>query len=416
MTAIDRYVNEGGERRLAVVTRQSQILANSKLLPVSLRNKPEDVLAIAITLDQFGLPVSLSTLGECAVVNGRVLLSGQLMCALVAAQGHEVWFEERTPARAVVCGERADSARVHRLAYTRDMARESGAFDVWVERQVKDGTWGDSGKTKWRTERWVVGNDQAMLTPAKSWPEWATQALEAGTTKRNDTWWLYPESMLGWRALRRLLKVIAPDALMGLPAIPGAAVAAARPAAEVVDIDASQVDDPEGDSEAIAEAEVVPETRPGDSGTEGEEVEPSGESPAPSSPAPYELADDIDLKGLRQQIGEHDSEIRQAIAEGWTWGSVKEGAANPLAKADVGDAIDHVRITAQGIYDRRRKRANAVMGEADVKGDDARHELVSEATGGATSSTARLTAAQVTAIVDYCNKLHELDATGGDAA
>lgn len=418
MTAIDRYVAEGGERRLAVVTKQSQILASSKLLPASLRNKPEDVLAIAVTLDQLGLPVALNTLGECAVVNGKVLLSGQLMCALVANQGHEVWFEERTPAGAVVCGQRADSTRVHRLAYTREMARESGAFDVWVERSVKDGTWADSGKTRYRTERFVVGNDLGVRQPDKEWPTWAADAAKDGQTKRNEPWHLYPESMLGWRALRRLLKVIAPDALMGMPTAPLVAVDRRPREDEVVELDAATIDDPEGDDD-ITEAEIVAPaaSRPGDAGHDAEGGgESSGESTPPPPSAPTaEAADRIDLIAMRERIAEHDDEIRQAIKDGWEWGSVKDGAADPLAKEHVGPAIDHINAVAADIYTRRRKRANAVMGEVGVKSDDARHELVSVATGGATNSTAKLTAAQVSAIVDYCAGLAEQD-NGGDAA
>jgi hypothetical protein len=57
------------------------------------------------------------------------------------------------------------------------------------------------------------------------------------------------------------------------------------------------------------------------------------------------------------------------------------------------------------VYANRRRRANAVMGEVGVKADDARHQLVHTATGGATESTGRLTAWQVEAVVDFCDRL-----------
>ena len=68
----------------------------------------------------------MSSLVNVYVVGGRPGLYAAAMVALVQAAGHEVWTEDVTASRAVVCGRRKGSEFVERVEVTMDAARRAG--------------------------------------------------------------------------------------------------------------------------------------------------------------------------------------------------------------------------------------------------------------------------------------------------
>jgi len=68
----------------------------------------------------------LMALQQVYVVSGRPALYAKMMVALVQSQGHEVWTEDQTDTRAVVCGRRKGSSHTERITITMDMARKAG--------------------------------------------------------------------------------------------------------------------------------------------------------------------------------------------------------------------------------------------------------------------------------------------------
>ncbi len=68
----------------------------------------------------------LTALQSVYVVGGRPGLYAEVMVAIVVAAGHEVWTEDVTDTRAIVCGRRAGSAATERVIVTMDAAKKAG--------------------------------------------------------------------------------------------------------------------------------------------------------------------------------------------------------------------------------------------------------------------------------------------------
>lgn len=73
----------------------------------------------------------MSSLLNVYIVGGRPGLYAAAAVALLQAAGHEVWTEDLTGSRAVVCGRRRGSEFVERVEVTMDMARKAG----WTRNQ-----------------------------------------------------------------------------------------------------------------------------------------------------------------------------------------------------------------------------------------------------------------------------------------
>lgn len=73
----------------------------------------------------------LMALQQVYVISGRPALYAKMMVALVQSRGHEVWTEDQSDTRAVVCGRRKGSTHTERITITMDMARKAG----WTRNQ-----------------------------------------------------------------------------------------------------------------------------------------------------------------------------------------------------------------------------------------------------------------------------------------
>ncbi len=141
-------------------TALSKILANSGIIPLALRKKPEDVLAIILAGNELGL-TPMAALRGINLIQGKVSMSAELMGALV---------------------------------------RNSSKCEVLrvVESSAKVATW--------ETKRKDGG-------PAKQYSFTIEQAQRAGL--QGDNWRKYPEAMLRARALSVLCKAEYQDVLFG---------------------------------------------------------------------------------------------------------------------------------------------------------------------------------------------------------
>lgn len=106
----------------------------------------------------------LTSLQQIYVVHGRPGMYARIKVALVTSRGHEVWTEDLTDARAVVCGRRKGSQNVERVVITMDQAKKAG----WT---------------------------------------------------KNETYAKTPQDMLYARAAGRVCDRIAPDVLMGIASV-----------------------------------------------------------------------------------------------------------------------------------------------------------------------------------------------------
>jgi hypothetical protein len=67
----------------------------------------------------------LVALQQIYIIHGRPGMYAKFMVALVQAHGHEVWTEDLSDTRAVVCGRRKGSEHVERMTITMEMARRA---------------------------------------------------------------------------------------------------------------------------------------------------------------------------------------------------------------------------------------------------------------------------------------------------
>lgn len=147
------------------------------------------------------------------------------------------------------------------------------------------------------------------------------------------------------------------------------------------------------DSLSTTSSPAPPPSPPEQNSPASDSGEVAGAGEAPSLP------DEFAMTALRNRLAELDPGIQEIIRNGWRWGSVKPGAPRPLTAVDYDDAWSFVAQTAEETYDHRRRHVFAKLGEAGIRSEEARHQLVSQATGGATESTAKLTDDQHRAVI-----------------
>lgn len=371
--AVERYTTPNApditDQEWDRLYRRSEQFARSSLVPEAYRNKADDIMAVAITARDLGMNLTLATLPHFFVVKGRVMASTQLMIAMAAQNGHEVWVDSSDSQQATVCIKRSNSERVHTFQFTMEMAKRAG----------------------------LVGK---------------------------DVWKQYQEAMLVYRAASRGLRVVCPEVLMGLP--PSLLTEDEGPAPEGVDAATGEITDvgpdPLQEDDDIVDAELVEDAKPGGDDTsppEEAEEDGIGEDPSLSVAA---VADGGDSEG-RPDPSEApasdapaSAEQRQAIKArlvelGYAW---KNAVALEWRKQKF-PPVDHERLNVghlagintmlDGFLERkkdaelrRQKHVNAELNEIGIKGDAERHAFIKAATSGETESSAGLTGPQTRAI------------------
>lgn len=136
-------------------------LCNTPFVPQHFRGKPADAAAAILTGRELGLS-PMASLRSIFLISGTPGMYSKTMLAVVQAQGHEVHVEEQSDERVVVSGRRKDSEHVTRT--------------VW---------------------------DRARVVKAKL----------QGNAKYQEN----PQQMMAWRGIAEMCRLVAPDALLGVP-------------------------------------------------------------------------------------------------------------------------------------------------------------------------------------------------------
>jgi hypothetical protein len=214
-TAVERYDQPRGavalsDRDMRSIEFQARTIA---FLDPRIKSRPPEErdaigIAMAITLYNYGLPITVTNGKKLHLIKDEPVESAQLLIGLLEMAGHEVRPVEMTDERCTLHGWRHGTGRPYEMTYTVEQAVESGALDEWVEKWSKNG---DRWKLDERITIRRAGVD--LNTP---WPDWAAEQVAAGRVKRNDAWWNYRADMLGNRCARRLAKWMGSDALLGV--------------------------------------------------------------------------------------------------------------------------------------------------------------------------------------------------------
>lgn len=99
-------------------------LGETEFVPTALRHRPAAIMAAILQGHEVGLPPMMS-LQHVNVIEGKPSLSAASMRALILARGHEIWIEEQTQTRAIVCGRRKGQDRVLSCVWTIDDAKRA---------------------------------------------------------------------------------------------------------------------------------------------------------------------------------------------------------------------------------------------------------------------------------------------------
>lgn len=149
----------------AMLEKQAEVIAASRLAPASLQNRPEAILTIALKGHELGIPPMMA-LSHIHVVQGRPTLSAELMRALVLNAGHRIW-------------------------------------------PAKDN---NNTKSTWYGQRWNEHTQQYDETIESTFT--MEDAKRAGLVGK-DNWKKYPGMMLDARATAILCRQVFPDVMMG---------------------------------------------------------------------------------------------------------------------------------------------------------------------------------------------------------
>lgn len=136
-------------------------LCSTSFVPRHFAGKPAEATAAILTGHELGLS-PMASLRSIFVIGGTPGMYAKALVAIVQAQGHEVWVEEQSDERVVVCGKRSNSEHVARV--------------VW---------------------------DRARVVKAKL----------TGNAKYTES----PQQMMTARGFAEVCRQIAPDALLGIP-------------------------------------------------------------------------------------------------------------------------------------------------------------------------------------------------------
>lgn len=148
-------------RDAAEAYKVAKSLVTTSFVPTSMQNKPHEAAAAILTGSEIGLS-PMAALRSIDIIQGTPAMRAHALRGLVQSRGHEVWVQESTSTRAVVCGHRKGSEKVQESVWTLDRAK-------------------------------------ALKLTAK--PNWLSQ----------------PQAMLIARATSELCRLIASDVLLGLP-------------------------------------------------------------------------------------------------------------------------------------------------------------------------------------------------------
>lgn len=378
---------EFGARAIAALDPR---LANDKA-------KDEKAWAMSMTLWSYGVtpsPVAAKKLHLIPAGKGKVELyeSAQMLFGLLTMWGHEVWIEDETEERAVVCGRRFGRGRVHRVEYTIERARTSGALDEWVERKVQL-----EGDDWAKTEKVTVRVDGRVVTEGV--PEWAEQEEAAGRIRHNDYWFNYRADALQNRAVRRLAKRLGADALLGVGAL--AEPDQRRPGAE-------ETADDVVDGELVEDDEVSHGHEPTweDHQAEASDDEPTGggaPGPTAATEADEAAAHRNECSRIFAAIGRIPEQWRPAWAKAW------REAELPRAMALSPEQLEPARLLV------RQFIALSAMDSVGVRSSADRHTFVDSATKGETESTKALTAGQLLAVLGVVNDMKEEERLAAEA-
>lgn len=190
-------------RELRQLRAEAAMIANSPLVPESIRGDADSVLLVAMRGKSLGISL-VTSLAEIHVIEGRTMCSAQIAGA-VARRHCDWWTEESSSERCTIAGHRhGHPERVSRVTFTIDDAKRAGVLDIeW--RKTK---WDPEKRKATVTDRWVEGDGPK--------PAWVDPANRDVRKSWRENWHRWPANMLFARALTNWVRQNCGEALLGI--------------------------------------------------------------------------------------------------------------------------------------------------------------------------------------------------------
>lgn len=120
----------------SAVQRIAENLVQTSFVPAGFRGKPLEATAAILAGSEVGLS-PMASLRSFDVIQGTAAARALTLRAIVQAAGHDIWVEETTETRAIVRGRRKGSDKVQESEWTVDRARGLGLLgkDNWKKQQ-----------------------------------------------------------------------------------------------------------------------------------------------------------------------------------------------------------------------------------------------------------------------------------------
>lgn len=103
----------------------AQLIQGSNFVPRAIRNRPDEITATFLVGAELGLS-PMAALRSIDIIEGTPAMRALTMRALVQRHGHQIWVEESTAHRAIVCARRVGSTHTERCVWDMDRARRLG--------------------------------------------------------------------------------------------------------------------------------------------------------------------------------------------------------------------------------------------------------------------------------------------------
>ena len=100
-------------------------IAETEFVPAEMRHRAEAIAACILFGAELGIGPMVA-FAKIDIIKGRPAPKAELGRALALGAGHDLWVDETTNTRVVVCGKRRNSTHVFRVAWTMDDARRAG--------------------------------------------------------------------------------------------------------------------------------------------------------------------------------------------------------------------------------------------------------------------------------------------------
>ena len=174
--------------------RMAHMLADSNLIPYTLKKKPGDVAVILLAAREYGIP-PLMALSKLPVVNGKPAPMGELMVALVLRAGHSIRADFKAPD-----GTRYKGGPLTPQHYGEAIVRRRD-WPAGVEESL--------------TFTLAEGIAAGLLTITREGRPVARDKNDKATP-----WEQYTPNMARWRAVANVCRLYFPDVLLGLSYLP----------------------------------------------------------------------------------------------------------------------------------------------------------------------------------------------------